>query len=208
MEAIFAKEKHSTTKEFLKKATIKDQSVVVDILCESFKHDPHMNWLLEKSHNPDKLRIIMNYLFWKTLAMGDIYISKDNQAAALWKSEKKQRKTLDLLLMNVKLLYDIGISSIYRILKNERFTYKQYPKQGRFCHLYLIGVLPACQGKGYASKLMNPILNAMHEQSIPVYLETANIRNVQIYRKKGFRTYNTWIKPGIELFYMKKTNAM
>ena len=102
---------------------------------------------------------------------------------------------------------DIGLISIIRILYNEKFTHQQYPKRKRFFHLYLIGVLPECQGKGYASKLMNPILGKMTENSIPVYLETANTNNVKIYEKKGFKVYDSWFKSGLKLFYMKKEEA-
>jgi GNAT superfamily N-acetyltransferase len=68
----------------------------------------------------------------------------------------------------------------------------------------MIGVLPKAQGKGYASRLLNPILNKMSRVSIPVYLETANVNNVGIYQNKGFKTYNTWFKNGLELYYMKR----
>jgi hypothetical protein len=31
----------------------------------------------------------------------------------------------------------------------------------------------------------------MKEKSIPVFLETANLRNVDIYKKKGFKVFET-----------------
>ncbi len=101
-------------------------------------------------------------------------------------------------------LFQVGVKSVVRILNNESFTYKQYPKTGKFCHLYAIGVLPKSQGKGYASSLLNPILKEMEKYARPVFLETANAKNVHIYIKKGFITYNKWVNNGIELFYMKK----
>jgi ribosomal protein S18 acetylase RimI-like enzyme len=55
----------------------------------------------------------------------------------------------------------------------------------------MIGVLPEAQGKGVASTLMNPMLQSMTEKSIPVFLETANLRNVDIYKKKGFKVFET-----------------
>jgi ribosomal protein S18 acetylase RimI-like enzyme len=68
---------------------------------------------------------------------------------------------------------------------------KNFRKYPRYCHLYVIGVLPEAQGKGLASTLMNPVLQAMKEKSIPVFLETANLRNVGIYKKKGFEIFET-----------------
>jgi ribosomal protein S18 acetylase RimI-like enzyme len=55
----------------------------------------------------------------------------------------------------------------------------------------MIGVLPEAQGKGLASALMNPMIQRMKQESIPVFLETANLRNVDIYKKKGFKIFET-----------------
>jgi ribosomal protein S18 acetylase RimI-like enzyme len=55
----------------------------------------------------------------------------------------------------------------------------------------MIGVLPEAQGKGLASALMNPMIQRMKEKSITVFLETANQRNVDIYKKKGFKIFET-----------------
>jgi ribosomal protein S18 acetylase RimI-like enzyme len=55
----------------------------------------------------------------------------------------------------------------------------------------MIGVLPEAQGKGLASALMNPMIQRMKEKSIPLFLETANRRNVDIYKKKGFQIFET-----------------
>ena len=38
---------------------------------------------------------------------------------------------------------------------------------------------------------MNPMIQRMKEKSIPVFLETANPRNVDIYKKKGFKIFET-----------------
>jgi len=190
---------------FYRKARYEDEAIVVNILCISFKNDPHMNWLLEKSGNPEKLKIMMTYLFHKTMNIGKIYLSKDEKAVALWKSEIKEELSLEYIMRNLRFMMDIGILSVLRILKNERFTYKQYPKRQKYVHLYAIGVLPECQGKGYASKLLNPILGQNAKNSIPVYLETANIDNLKIYSRKGFKLYNSWFNLGLEVYYMKKT---
>ena len=38
---------------------------------------------------------------------------------------------------------------------------------------------------------MNPMIQRMKEKLIPVFLETANLLNVDIYKKKGFKIFNT-----------------
>ena len=65
----------------------------------------------------------------------------------------------------------------------------------------MIGVLPEAQGIGLASSLMNPMIERMEMENIPLYLETANARNVEIYKKKGFVIFNT-MQFGSNTFYM------
>ena len=66
----------------------------------------------------------------------------------------------------------------------------------------MIGVLPEAQGKGLASALMNPIIQRMKEKAIPVFRETANPRNVDIYKKKGFKIFETLTIGDHRLFLM------
>ena len=187
----------------LRNAGYADEAVVVNILCKSFENDPHIKWMLEKSKYPEKLKAIMTYVFHQTMKIGNIYLTEDKTATALWTSEKNEKFTFEFVKRNVKFLFQVGLQTVVRILTNESFTYKQYPKGEKYYHLYLIGVLPESQGKGYANLLMNPVLYEMEEKSIPVFVETANPLNVQIYLKKGFKTYKTWIKSGLKLYYMR-----
>ena len=53
-----------------------------------------------------------------------------------------------------------------------------------------------------ASALMNPIIRRMKEKSIPIFLETANLRNVDIYKKKGFKIFKTLTIGEQNLFLM------
>ena len=203
MEAIATQKVCTAEKVTLKKASLKDEDIVVDILCKSFKNDPCLIWLLEKSKNPDKLKITMRFLFRKIITIGHVYLTDNNTATALWKCEKKEKFNFDFISANLRYLIQIGFKSVYRILKNESFSCKQYPKKEKYRHLYLIGVLPGEQGKGYASLLLNPVLNEMKKKSRPVYIETASLKNVQIYIKKGFHVYTKWLSNGFELFYLR-----
>lgn len=199
------KKPHDTIR--LVKATYGDEATVVNILTKSFVNDPHLKWMLAQSRNPNKLKILMSYMFHETIRIGNIYLTEDKTATALWKSEKQEKFTFEYVKRNLGFLFKIGVKTVYRILSNEKYTHDQYPTIGKYCQLYIIGVLPQSQGKGYASSLMNPVLEEMDQKSIPVYLETANAKNVPIYRKKGFTMYNTWFKKGLQLFYMRRELA-
>ena len=53
--------------------------------------------------------------------------------------------------------------------------------------LQIIGVDPEFQGKGYAGKLLRPMLSRIDEEGLACYLETLDERNVLLYEHFGFR---------------------
>lgn len=56
-----------------------------------------------------------------------------------------------------------------------------FPKSIPYCYSEYIGVLPRAQGKGFASKLMIPILKRNKALKVPTFLETANGKLTDLY---------------------------
>jgi ribosomal protein S18 acetylase RimI-like enzyme len=192
----------------MKRATLADADRVKNILLVSFKNDPHVNFLLEESKNERKLNILIDYVADQTFRRGEIYLSDDDNGVALWDFERNEKMTLHSIWRNLAFLTRIGIRSVIRIVKSEAHVHNNFRKYLRYCHLYMIGVLPEAQGRGLASRLMNPMLQTMKEKSIPVFLETANLRNVGIYKKKGFKIFETLTVRDHDLFLMSTESSI
>jgi ribosomal protein S18 acetylase RimI-like enzyme len=185
----------------MRRATMFDKENVINILVKSFEDEPHTSMLLRNSKNPKKLEKMMEYIFDETLCKGEIYINDDNTAVAIWDSELKEKDTWKRIKRDMKFLKDIGFLSCRKCVLMERIISAKYPP--KYYHLYLIGVLPEHQGKGEASKLMNYMIERMQFKKIPIYLETAKLKNVEIYKKKGFREYDTINREDINLHLMR-----
>ena len=188
--------------DLMRRATLADADLIKRILLVSFKNDPHVNWLLEESKNKFKLNLLVDYVVHQTLRKGEIYLSDHNNAVALWDFERNEKMSFHYIWRNLAFLIRIGIKSVIRIVKSETHVHNNFRKYPCYCHLSMIGVLPEAQGKGLASALMNPMIQRMKEKSIPVFLETANPRNVDIYKKKGFKTFETLTIGDRNLFLM------
>jgi ribosomal protein S18 acetylase RimI-like enzyme len=189
----------------MRKAGPEDRAMVVRVLAESFRNDPHVTWLLEESSNRNKLKILIEYVVDETFSKGEIYLRDDYTAAALWDSEKGEKVSLRYLLRNLSFLFRVGLKATIRNLKMNALIHNQYPKNERYCHLYLIGVLPERQGQGRGSALMDPMIEHMGRKSRSIYLETANPTNVEIYEKKGFDVFHT-MRCGNNTLYWMKSN--
>jgi len=186
----------------MKRANLDDKNIVVNILTKSFINDPHVNWLVEKSKNKNKMKIIMEYVFEESLGRGSVYLNDNQTATVLWNTEKKEKITLRYIIRNLSFLFRIGIKSTIRILKTDKLIYSKYPS--KYCQLYLIGVIPEEHGKGLASELMNSMIDKMKSISTPIHLETENPKNVEIYKKKGFSIYHTLQIENNTLYWMKR----
>lgn len=187
----------------LRLATRKDKPTIKKVLIESFRNDPCIQWLTEQSSHKRKLEIIMDYTIDETFENGYIYVTHDNSGVALWKNESKERFTWNFIKRNLRFLFKMGVPCVIRNLKSKADSYRQFPKRQKYWYLYTIGVLPEAQGNGLASKLMNPVIEKCKNLHLPLFLETANTRNVEIYRKKGFVVTKALAHGSTTLFYMK-----
>lgn len=120
----------------------------------------------------------------------------------MWDFEGDEKISLHYIWRNLAFFIRIGIKSVVTIRKSEAHVHNNFRKYPRYCHLYMIGVLSDAQGKGSASALMNPLLQRMKEKSAHVFLVTANLRNVDIYKKKGFKVFETLTIGDHNLFLM------
>lgn len=184
-------------------ANRKDKHLIVSILTEAFQHDPCLNWLVENVSNKNKLKVIVDYVVDETLCTGHIYFTKDKNAVVLWKNENQEKFSFQFIKRNLSFLFQMGIKCVIKNLKMGNLSHTHFPKNSRYYYLYMIGVLSEAQGKGLASKLINPILQECKLKNVPVFLETANPINVDIYKKKGFEIIDTFIEKNILINYMR-----
>lgn len=171
---------------YLRLAERKDKHIIMSIITKSFISDPGLKWMLELSKNKKKLSVVLDFLVEETFNKGHIYITTDNMGVAMWHTEKKEKISLDFLKRNCRMLFKLNIQSIIRLIKFQNITHNKFPKSQSYCYLANIAVLPEAQGKGVASKLLNPVITECKNNNIPIFLETANTNNVQIYERKGF----------------------
>ncbi len=59
----------------------------------------------------------------------------------------------------------------------------------------VVGVDPARQGEGYGRALLQPIFERSKSDGVPIYLETAQPKNVTFYENLGFRLLRHVIEP-------------
>ncbi len=183
----------------------KDKRAVIDILCQSFKENKSVNFVVKQDHRKERrLRTLMEYSYYQGSRNGKVYLNEDKTACAIILYSTKKKTNLQDIYWDVKLVLKcIGLMRIFKVLKRESIIKQNHPTFA-FVHLWYIGVLPGLQGKGIGGKLMNEILNEASKNNLPIYLETSTERNFKFYESLGFSIKNSFTDLGYKLHvYLK-----
>ncbi|APV44521.1 Acetyltransferase (GNAT) family protein [Dehalogenimonas formicexedens] len=175
----------------------------------AFADDETTHFLIPDASKRDNLRFSFEYYLNLTLVTGQgTYVTSPRcEGVAIWFESPHKESLIDHLRAGFPLLplragwgyllresrLDLHFSRLRRELAPTRHVY-----------LGVLAVDPACQGQGFASKLLRPMLEYLDRNKMPAYLETQNLRNVGMYRGWGFDLIKEEALPdtGLKLFLM------
>lgn len=172
-------------------ANSNDKSTVVDILCQSFKENNSVNYVVKQDKKREKrIKTLMEYSFELCLRYGKVYLSDEKNACALTLFPDRQRTNFHTIKLDLKLIFQcIGLLNMAKVLSRNSKIKSNYPKHP-IIYLWFIGVNPTDQNRGLGSKLLIDIIKDSESTQKPIYLETSMPENLPFYKKFGFTVYN------------------
>lgn len=160
-----------------------DVDAVVHVITLAFTADPITRWAIPDPHAyvsamPDFVRAFGGHAFPNDTADW----TADRCGAALWlppgvEPDGERMMALLEIYGNRQALSDLH--SIFEQMG--RF----HPTEPHW-YLPLIGVDPACQGRGLGGTLMRYATERCDRDGLPAYLESSNPRNISLYERHGF----------------------
>ncbi len=172
--------------------TKKEVKAAGDMLARAFIDEPYEVYLTP-NESKRKKRLIHSFRFMvKYLVLyGEVYATSSNlEGIAGW---LPSRAALDstwrvIRCGGIGLLFRVGIAYSRKQLALQKLFLQKETQYAPFPHYYLIplGVDPIFQGKGFASKLMKPMLAWLDKNQLPSYLETELEKNVLMYQHFGY----------------------
>jgi GNAT superfamily N-acetyltransferase len=175
----------------------KDVSVLKRVLSESFSQDPMISWLVK----PDKKLVYRREFVFETMLnsfgfkYGHVYTNEKKSCCAIWAPPGKYNPNsfFNLLLLPAW-IKSVGLDRLIKIMNGSNYLAKHFAGPEYF-YLMSIGTLPQEQGKGIGSALMKPVLDICDRDNIPACLETSNEKNLDFYKRHGFKIREEVIIP-------------
>jgi len=171
-----------------------DIDAVARSQARAFEHDPLQIWTF-----PDdaQRRVRLEQMFLLGLpAMSmrhdEAYVDDSCAVAALWMPPGTWDTPLPRAAIATlePLLIVLGRDAIDRQRRANDAMARVHPREP---HWYLqgLGTDPVCQGRGYATAALAPVLAQADAAGQPAYLESTKPQNVPFYEHRGFRVTGT-----------------
>lgn len=178
---------------------------VAETLARAFHDDPLMRYAIPDA---EERRRVLPWLIHLNVRYGcrygEVYAAMpDFAGAAIWLPPQQTTLTLGRMLRAGMLAAPLRLRwpVLRRLAAVEGRAARLHERcapMPRMPHWYLsqIGVAPAHQRQGVASRLLLPILARADGAMLPCYLETENAANIAVYERFGFRVIAEESGPG------------
>jgi ribosomal protein S18 acetylase RimI-like enzyme len=179
-----------------------DAQSASNVLVRAFQNYPALKYYYPNSSRRNKVNLYFNSLSsYFGIHFGEMYTTSPNlEGIAIWiHSANYNMKFLNLLRsVPLSILLGFGLAAGFKLRKMGEYIDRVHNRLAPSDHWYLfaLGVDPKYQGKGYASKLVRPMLTRADQEKLPCYLETNDEVDVPIYQHFGFKVVEEGIVPG------------
>ena len=185
----------------IRKATPDDVGDLGRTMARAFQDDPAFSWAAPRADRRERFgpRYFELLIRRTYLPKGEVYMSDDGQAAALWAPPGKWESSASAALPFLPVMFRACGRNLPLAMKMLTMMETRHKAQGE-PHFYLpfIGTDPDHRGKGLGTALLTDMLRRCDEEGIPAYLESTSMQNQALYHRHGFQVLDEmhWPKDG------------
>jgi len=182
----------SDTLNGLVRAGMPDARRIGRLFARAFQEDPLMRYAIPDAQQRRRLLpALMGLNVRYGCRYGEVYSTAECTGAAIWLPPGHATYTLWRMLRAGMFIAPLRLPwpVLRRLAAVEGRAQRLHERYAPRPHWYLaqIGVEPAFQRQGIASRLLRPMLARMDTAGLPCYLETENPANVALYERYGFQ---------------------
>ena len=162
--------------------------IALETLSQAYIGNPGTSLVTGEDYTGKRLKRLMRYALFHSMAHHEAYISDDLQAVLLCLSSGRRQFSLKMMFLDVWLfLTVVGVFRVKRVLQRERLLRKHHPVNGEYLHLWFLAVKPNNRGQGFAGKLIQEVLALAKSREQTVIVETVEL--AEYYQRFGFSEY-------------------
>jgi len=184
-----------------RRAQMADLDTVVAVLADAFQNEPAFSYIVPRAEKrraalPRAFRIIVG----EDIKAGRVMMTAGGEAATAWRVPGRVHESrLDEARTLLPFIRIFGTASL-RALKVSNMIKAHLP--GEDCwYLHMAGCHSGNQGKGFGGAAIRAGLACADAERSKAYLETADPKNLPIYRALGFEIVHTWQVPAGPQFW-------
>jgi GNAT superfamily N-acetyltransferase len=156
------------------KGTNADLHQLGQTIARAFQDDPALTWAVPDAQRlerfgPRYFELLIEHTY---LPKGEVYMTKDAAACALWAPPGTWQSSVRGMLPLLPVMMRACRRHLPRALRMQKLMETKHKQQSE-SHYYLayIGTEPASQGKGYGTALLHHMLRRCDAEHMPAYLE-------------------------------------
>lgn len=158
---------------------------VVDTVLAAFVSDPAFRYFFaDDATFNDEAAAFAGYLFDQRVNRGTVWVVEDGAAVAMWDSPQSGDGTAKDGHGNSG--PDLPAATLDRLKRYDAVVDAALPATPHW-YLGILATHPHHAGRGLGRLAMTAGLDRAAEAGLPAYLETTNERNVELYRRAGWR---------------------
>ena len=192
------------------KASLKDTSIVADILGEAFYSDPIIcHSAGREGISRDLFELEFRNIYAPLNCSFCIFDENENiMGCALWAQPgiKLSVSLPTIAMIGWTILNRAGVHSLKRFIELAEFLDRNHLQEPHY-YLHAIGVKNSFRGRGAGSGLLAHVLNMADNEQVPAYLENSNELNLPLYEKYGFTVMEKKNTPngGPPIWFMRRS---
>jgi ribosomal protein S18 acetylase RimI-like enzyme len=170
----------------IRQASKVDITAISRTLAKSFADDPVKLFLCGGEQLPiDKAMAFFTAFQKVQLRHGHVYTTPGVEAAAIWAPPGEWKVPLSAIVKHTPTFLKLYGRRFLPNLSVLTDLEKRHPTEPHY-YLDFIGTDPAQQGKGWGTKLMQPMIERADVEGVGMYLESSKESNVPFYARFGF----------------------
>jgi len=186
----------------LEKVHIKPASL---ILTRVFKENAINVYVFPKpEERMEKMPYVYQFLLRYNLLYGRVFATSTQlEGVAVWVHSDNRGTSSWRILVSGAIwpAIKMGVETGRKLEELDEYVNRKHCElvTAKHWYLYLLGVDPQYQGKGYASQLLNGMLSETDKEGLPCFLETQGSQNVSMYQHFGFKVVDELTVPDTQV---------